>query len=416
MKIKIIIYTIAFIWSQTIFSQSPSSPDLTKRTVVSPTSSGMIQYQDIPISLYTGVPSIEIPIYTIKIGEYSMPITLRYHASGIKIAQEASRVGLGWDLSAGGSISRVMREGADEYGYINRLDTISIRNNDEPSYGLRPNIVSDQEPDIYYYNFSNYSGKFYSRKGARKNGTDPQYLLSNPEHNIQISKTTNGYAITTTENVTYFFDKIVYSQYHSVIRDKTNRFVSYTTEIGNTTTMLISMPSSGQPSISQWNLSKILYPTGDYVLFEYGNEAYASPIQFNEQKIRYLQTIPIDISHLTTLPEENVLMATTTFHQTYGRMRLDKIKWKDGELSFIPLNEHRKDVYKNPYLANIYDNPKALSEIQLKSNNNTKNLFTYKFEYSYFKSIDKPGTSNPCNQRLMLTGVRIKGTGNKTKS
>ena len=51
-------------------------------------------------------PLISIPIHTIKVGDYSLPVSLEYHASGIKVAQEASRVGLAWSLHAGGSVSR----------------------------------------------------------------------------------------------------------------------------------------------------------------------------------------------------------------------------------------------------------------------------------------------------------------------
>ena len=84
----------------------------------SPESHALMQYSDIPVSLYTGIPDISIPIYTINVGNFSLPISLRYHASGIKVAQEASRVGLGWSLHAGGCISRTIqeRDDFDEFG------------------------------------------------------------------------------------------------------------------------------------------------------------------------------------------------------------------------------------------------------------------------------------------------------------
>lgn len=80
-----------------------------KITVPPPQAYSFAQYADMPVSLYTGTPSIDIPLYTIQVGGYSFPISLSYHASGIKVSQEASWVGLGWNLNAGGNISRTIR-------------------------------------------------------------------------------------------------------------------------------------------------------------------------------------------------------------------------------------------------------------------------------------------------------------------
>ena len=65
-----------------------------KITVPPPQAYSFAQYADMPVSLYTGTPSIDIPLYTIQVGEYSFPISLSYHASGIKVSQEASCNGI----------------------------------------------------------------------------------------------------------------------------------------------------------------------------------------------------------------------------------------------------------------------------------------------------------------------------------
>ena len=52
------------------------------------------KYGDIPVSYHTGVPGISIPIYTVKQGNLSLPVTLSYHSSGIKVDELASWVGL----------------------------------------------------------------------------------------------------------------------------------------------------------------------------------------------------------------------------------------------------------------------------------------------------------------------------------
>ncbi|MCH5718620.1 hypothetical protein [Niabella hibiscisoli] len=49
-----------------------------------------------------------VPIYTIQVGDMAIPISLDYTGgSGIKTGDIASNVGLGWNLSIGGSVSAV---------------------------------------------------------------------------------------------------------------------------------------------------------------------------------------------------------------------------------------------------------------------------------------------------------------------
>lgn len=56
----------------------------------SPTVASLIQYADCPVSCYSGVPQINIPLYEVNIDNFKIPISLSYNASGIKVAQEAS--------------------------------------------------------------------------------------------------------------------------------------------------------------------------------------------------------------------------------------------------------------------------------------------------------------------------------------
>ena len=89
--------------------------DMPSMPYLSPEAASLGKYGDIPVSEYTGVPQIEIPLHTVKSGNLELPITLSYHASGIKVQQEATWVGLGWDLMAGGCINRIISGEYDEY-------------------------------------------------------------------------------------------------------------------------------------------------------------------------------------------------------------------------------------------------------------------------------------------------------------
>jgi hypothetical protein len=83
----------------------------------SPDAAALGKYGTIPVGLHTGVPNIEIPLYTIRSGQLELPISLSYHASGIKVDEIASWVGLGWTLNAGGVVTRSIVGGAMTWGF-----------------------------------------------------------------------------------------------------------------------------------------------------------------------------------------------------------------------------------------------------------------------------------------------------------
>ncbi|NQX42127.1 hypothetical protein SAMN05421820_110156 [Pedobacter steynii] len=74
----------------------------------SPQVSSIGRYWDIPVGGYTGTPDINLPLYKLQIGGLELPITMSYHASGVKVKDEASWVGLGWTLNVGGMINKVV--------------------------------------------------------------------------------------------------------------------------------------------------------------------------------------------------------------------------------------------------------------------------------------------------------------------
>lgn len=101
-----------------VLAQANSNQNLQLPTIIppSPTAQNFMRYGEIPVDYSTGVPKIEIPIYTIKGKQLELPISISYHASGIKVYDIASEVGLGWVLNAGGIVSRTVFDAKDENG------------------------------------------------------------------------------------------------------------------------------------------------------------------------------------------------------------------------------------------------------------------------------------------------------------
>jgi hypothetical protein len=80
----------------------------------SPNSSSFVKFGNYKVNTFTGLPDISIPLYEIKVGDITVPIAIRYHASGLKVTESASWVGLGWALEAGGAVTRKVMGIADE--------------------------------------------------------------------------------------------------------------------------------------------------------------------------------------------------------------------------------------------------------------------------------------------------------------
>jgi hypothetical protein len=79
-----------------IFYGQQGNQNLQLPTIIppSPTAQNFMRYGEVPVDYSTWVPKIDIPIFTIQ-GKLSLPISISYHTSGIKVSDIASEVGLG---------------------------------------------------------------------------------------------------------------------------------------------------------------------------------------------------------------------------------------------------------------------------------------------------------------------------------
>lgn len=118
----------------------PGLSTLAQVDIKSPTATEFVRYQRIPVSYFNGLPSINIPLYTAKAKDLELPISLSYHASGIKVNQYPTYVGLGWNLNAGGCITRVINGEADE----------TIERDLKDLMGMIPSGSEKENPGYYY--------------------------------------------------------------------------------------------------------------------------------------------------------------------------------------------------------------------------------------------------------------------------
>ena len=180
MNVRLLIPTILFIlvFPNVIFGQK--NPKITFHT---PEISAFEKYGSHPVSLMTGTPSVDIPIFTINEGDLSHIISLSHHGGGIKVNEMATWVGLGWSLNVGGYITRSIRGAEDEAspgGYYNgsfyldpnKLSSCVLETGGgiiHEEWLLTEGVALDKEPDLFSFKFNDRNGKFLFDRYRKSN-------------------------------------------------------------------------------------------------------------------------------------------------------------------------------------------------------------------------------------------------------
>lgn len=177
-----VIFRIAFI-SLICLSQVNAQTKFTYAPVPaapSPNAQNLGLYGEMPVSLFTGIPQISVPIYELNLKGVTLPISASYHASGTKVDQHPSWIGMGWNLFAGGSVDRVQRGIPDEKNYdepstvggilrgyygthylINRQDWARDFLATNINFDGTEGLVKDLEPDEFRFSYPGNSGSFF---------------------------------------------------------------------------------------------------------------------------------------------------------------------------------------------------------------------------------------------------------------
>lgn len=153
--------------------------------IPAPDAASLASFGNIPVSYFSGQPSINIPLYTFNVRELEMPILLAYDASGVQMNTIPSWTGHNWTLVAGGVITRAVHGNPDEIIYPHHAQ-FNFHNYFE-SHNLLPQIISssnqstgittlldscfnsgyDLEPDIFTFSFMGHNGKFFLGNDGR---------------------------------------------------------------------------------------------------------------------------------------------------------------------------------------------------------------------------------------------------------
>lgn len=282
-------------------AQIPQAP----KNLQSPNAASLGLYGEVPVSLFTGVPEISIPLFKASDNYKNFSIALSYHAGGVHPDQHPGWVGENWSLFAGGNITRTVKCWPDElnkitiggdchnYGYY--FNHNSLNNTAWNTKSFLDNVIidkdamkKDMEPDEFSFNFAGYNGSFYLNSNGQwivKCNKAVKVIFDNTFLDVPIVlhygdasidghlQSFSGFTIITEDGVKYTFGgdntSIEYSM--GFFNEDQNMWVA-----------------------NSWCLKKITYPNGNSVDFSYKRSSYVCQMYmyFYESSVYVAEVAP----------------------------------------------------------------------------------------------------------------------------
>lgn len=265
-------------------------------------------------ALTKGQLSVNIPLLELKGRGYNLPISLSFYSGDVTSSTEASPIGLGWALMAGGVITKTVKGTID-----NRLNSAHHYNDDflhnhlyntngNALYSILEDIRMDPMPDEYSYSLPGHSGTIDVTVDG---GTISRKLY--PDESYRIDDCEHGLCITADDGTKFYFE---------VFEERTQSTV-------NTEFQSVS-----------WFLTRIVTAKGGVFTFNYAKEEY------------------IDLS---TKQDER-------YYEKYRTNRITSIVSDYGSVSFLSVNRNDRGNIGNQSISHGYESQR-INRIELRDEN-----------------------------------------------
>jgi len=404
-KIEVLCIVILLL-SQVVTSQSrfDYESELNRSIPIpnSPEAEAFTQYGNTSVNMYAGSPEIGIPIYTHQGRELNLPVNLSYDASGIKVEQLATSAGLGWNLAAGGRISRIANGLPDDYIQAGVTPYVSFWNDEVHdkmlAYRNQSALFTNREDVVDYFDFMNSISinefdtqpDYFSLNAIGINDyiafdvtTRQAYALNNPHIIVEFETTppsANGmrsiteWTITDADGTKYYFEEAELTDYQG---NDTRPFDVY--KEYNSSWVLTRVESANRRDTYIFNYTQLAPWTQNFSVSGYSSYTYTID-----------DNTPANVS---APPYVTGFVPGIKISQ----QRLDNIIHNGKEIVSIS--------YQNRYDIGASD---AIDAITIK-NGTAQNYKTYDFLTSYFgiSNGDNPASEIPSHIRLKLDGIDI---------
>ncbi len=417
---------LLFSWSFSCAQYAPMSPQVSS-------AEGMFK-----TDIYSGAPNVDIPIYTFTSRDISVPISLHYTGgNGLRVNEEASWVGLGWYLQAGGVIAQQVR-GFDDFntdiGYIYTTNkalpciegqkNLPLNSSDQiDCYGAQTQLSDadwgtyDLEPDIYVLSLPGIYTKFFYDKRKK--------IFTASSSSISIFYVGNGLFQVSDDKFEYSFQntEAVYDQSAQDSRFTRQGITWHLSTIESKSTgekVTFFYSPSGTESLIQPVYSKTLFGIApNYSTTELTSLRLNRPTTGTPRNDSLFKSTCFNCSSLTLCPDSLCSDYIKQYNKTEVKnistnvLYLDSISGSFGKAYFT--KSARPDMGANSLKLD------EISVAAFDEKRTKKFLWRYSFLYSTFDS-DTTHSLNPSNsyyaypymdrigKRLKLLSVQQKST------
>ena len=392
------------------------------------------KFGDIPVNTYNGTANITVPIHQINIDGLSLPISLQYNTSGVRVNQDASWVGLGWNLGMGMTITREVNgyedirnlenptDDAESIGWIysenfyfprpERGEYTPEITQDELNQILSAHIGNnpiDTEPDLFTVNLPSGSVKFYLPKitGAETHLTATPLNAKN--FKIVYDIAAKIFEVTDPNGFLYQFD----------VKEFSTGYSSWDADAGtlDRQVALQGIPnwstSQTRMMISSWKPSHVTSPFGETLTMTYEDGFYFSYPYYVESHELFIGGTANNDPFTTNLTSSKPVIASlNAFHVKY----LKEITGDFGKIFFTLSG--RDDLFSKEDLERLANdnwapaitpsayNAKKLDQVQV-VNMYDEVIKTADLHYGYFDDDKTADIDKVSYLRLKLDSVAI---------
>jgi YD repeat-containing protein len=404
-----VVYIILFL---SFFLSKPTMAQYTqgKESLIapSPTVAALAKFGQIPVGYNTGIPNISIPLYTLKCGNLTLPISLDYHAGGIRVNDVASWVGLGWSLNSGGAINIAVQGGKDSYPRINMIPMDELESTAPYTQADLQDFMAgpDTEPDIYNYQLGPYAGQFMV--DLRDNNSTAYNVNGSKEITFDIINLGPSLAL-------YAKDQFGTRYTFESVQEQTSNTTEYYrySFSTNSFTTYPDLHFYGSTITTAVPLSKLVNANKtDSIVFSYNRmyEDYYSQMNgsicwgMSSSRTGWTEYINPFPNHSRMHP----------YPDNYSRVKKQSMTRKvstilasNGIRIVLTATTNRNDL-NNLSTSNEWEKAKSLDKIEIYDANNNL-IKKWEFIYDYFVSYITNPNDNATNYRLKLTGLREYG-------
>ncbi|PLB20534.1 MAG: YD repeat protein [Flavobacteriaceae bacterium FS1-H7996/R] len=370
----------------------------------SPTVASLVSVEKDVVS-NSGRVAQNLSLWNMKLGEDTFPINLIYSSSGIKIEEIPSYIGVGWNLFAGGVITRSVIDLPDD-----------ILSNDHGSGILHTNIMTeiaafqtnillngynesssldffkdkinesnlqtrnDTQPDLFYFNFFGYSGKFVFNKNKEivnlsNDNFKFKYTLDSSDNTLKT------FTVIDIKGTEYLFSEREYSQTHYNSASQWE---------------FLSSRAKRQRQLdfySSWHLKSVKNKDNLEILFEYDDEMLTYQIK-NAEMGKICVDQQCEDTNINDTSNYDIANSSET-ESTDFIINSKKIKLITSDSFKLVFNNSSRDDLNGGL---------KLNELIIKDYNNIE-IKKYNFQHSYFISPNIPSSNNYEYKRLKLDKI-----------